>query len=148
VVGQADVNVDANKAIVRRYKVDILNSRNIDALDEIVAVDYLDHAAFPNQARGLTGLKQRVAYLFQALDPRWTIHDMIAERDIVVVRWSHSGTHRGDFLGIPPTGNAFTLRGIDIYRIGDGKLAEHWNVVDLFGFWQQMGAVPQRGRAT
>jgi steroid delta-isomerase-like uncharacterized protein len=136
------MTIEANKAIVRRYKVDILNSRDLEALDQIVSVDYLDHAAFPNQGPGLDGLKQRVVTLFQALDPHWTIQDIVAERDIVVVRWSHSGTHRGEFLGMPPTGKDFTLRGIDIYRISDGKMAEHWNVVDMFGFCQQIGVVP------
>jgi steroid delta-isomerase-like uncharacterized protein len=134
--------VEANKAIVRRYKVGILNSRDVDALDEIVAVDYLDHAAFPTQAPGLEGLKQRVATLIKALDPFWTIHDMIAERDIVVIRWSHVGTHRGEFLGIPPTGRQFTFKGIDIYRLHDGMMAEHWNAVDMYGFLQQIRAIP------
>jgi steroid delta-isomerase-like uncharacterized protein len=141
------VTIEANKAIVRRYKVDILNSRDLDALDQIVAVDYLDHAAFPNQAPGLKGLKQRLATLFRALDPQWTVHDMIAERDIVVIRWSHAGTHIGEFLGIAPTGKNFIFKGIDIYRISHGKMAEHWNVVDMFGFCQQIGSVPQGATA-
>jgi steroid delta-isomerase-like uncharacterized protein len=136
------MTVEENKAILRRYKVDILNSRDIDALDEVVAVDYLDHAAFPGQAPGLEGLKQRVTTLFQALEPTWTIDDIVAEDDMVVLRWSHIGTHVGEFLGIPPTGKSFTLRGIDMYRVRDGKMAEHWNVVDLYGFCQQVGAFP------
>jgi steroid delta-isomerase-like uncharacterized protein len=137
------MSTEANKAILRRYKVDILNSRDIDALDEVVAPGYLDHAAFPGQAAGLEGLKQRVATLFRAFDPHWTIDDIIAERDIVVLRWNHTGTHVGEFLGIPPTGKAFTMRGIDIYRVKDGKMAEHWNVVDMFGFYQQVGLIPE-----
>jgi steroid delta-isomerase-like uncharacterized protein len=136
------MTVEENKAILRRYKVDILNSRDIDALDEVVAVDYLDHAAFPGQAPGLEGLKQRVTTLFQALEPTWTIDDIVAEDDMVVLRWSHIGTHVGEFLGIPPTGKSFTIRGIDMYRVRDGKMAEHWNVVDLYGFCQQVGAFP------
>ena len=141
------MTIEANKAIVRRYKMDILNSRDLGALDQIVAVDYLDHAAFPNQAPGLKGLKQRLAILFRALDPRWTVHDMIAEGDIVVIRWSHAGTHKGEFLGIAPTGKNFIFKGIDIYRISDGKMAEHWNVVDMFGFCQQIGSVGHRTTA-
>jgi steroid delta-isomerase-like uncharacterized protein len=135
----------ANKAIVRRYKVDILNSRDVDALDEVVAEAYLDHAAFPGQLPGREGLKQRVTILFNALDPQWTIHDIIAEDDLVVVRWSHHGTHRGAFLGIQPTGKSFTIGGIDTYRIKDGKMSEHWNVVDMFGLYQQIGLIPAPG---
>jgi len=79
-VSQAEaMTIEANKTVLRRYKVDILNSRDVDALDEVVAEDYLDHAAFPGQAAGLDGLKQRVATMFRALDPHWTIHDVIAD---------------------------------------------------------------------
>ena len=133
---------EANKAVVRRYKEDILNSRDLGALDEIVSNEYLDHAAFPTQGHGLAGLKRRVAYLFQAFDPHWTVHDIIAEGDIVVLRWSHSGIHRGEFLGLEPTGREFTMRGIDMYRVTFGKMSEHWNVVDMFGLYQQLGFLP------
>ncbi len=109
------------------------------ALDAIVGDNYLDHAAFPDQSPGRAGLKQRVAYLFDAFDPQWTIHDIVAERDIVVVRWSHSAVHRGEFLGLQPTGREFTMRGIDIYRVTAGKMSEHWNVVDMPGMYQQLG---------
>lgn len=140
------MTTEANKEIVRRYKEGILNSRDVDALDEIVAIDYLDHSAFPGQAPGLDGLKQRVKTLFRAFDPQWTIHDIIAERDIVVLRWSHTGINVGEFLGIPPTGKPCTQKGIDIYRVEDGKMAEHWNVVDMFGLYQQIGLIPELGR--
>jgi steroid delta-isomerase-like uncharacterized protein len=135
-------SIEANKALLRRYKVDLLNSRDVDALGEVAAVDYLDHAAFPGQAPGLVGLKQRIATLIQALDPVWTIHDVVADRDIVVLRWSHTGTHVGDFLGIPATGRKFVSRGIDMYRVRDGLMSEHWNVVDMLGFCQQVGLIP------
>jgi predicted ester cyclase len=132
------VSIEANKAIIRRYKIDILNSRDVAALDAIVAADYLDHAAFPGQGPGREGLKQRVAYLFDAFDPEWTVHDIVAEGDIVAVRWSHSAVHRGEFLGLEPTGRKFTMRGIDMYRITAGMMSEHWNVVDMFGMYQQL----------
>jgi steroid delta-isomerase-like uncharacterized protein len=82
----------------------------------------------------------------QALDPQWAIHDAIAEDDLVVLRWSLTGTHRGGFLGIPPTGKTFVFRGIDMYRVQDGKIAEHWNVVDMLGFCQQVGGLPSPAR--
>lgn len=131
--------LEANKALLRRYKVGILNARDVDALGEVAAVDYLDHAAFPGQAPGLVGLKQRISTIIQALDPFWTIHDVVAEGDVVVLRWSHIGTHVGEFMGIAPTGRRFVCRGIDMYRVRDGLMAEHWNVVDMYGFLQQVG---------
>lgn len=135
------MTLEANKALLRRYKVDILNSRDIEALHEVAASDYLDHAAFPGQAGGLEGLKERASILWEALDPRWTIDDTIAEADMVVLRWRLTGTHRGTFLGVSPTGLPVTIRGIDMYRVKDGKMAEHWNVVDLLGFYEQIGLV-------
>jgi steroid delta-isomerase-like uncharacterized protein len=140
------MTTEANKALLRRYKTDILNTRDIDALDQVAAPGYLDHAAFPGQPPGLEGLKQRAATLFRALDPQWTIHDAIAEDDLVVLRWSLTGTHRGEFLGIPPTGKTFVFRGIDMYRVRNGRIAEHWNVVDMFGFCQQVGTLPTAAR--
>ncbi|PZR63262.1 MAG: hypothetical protein DLM71_04955 [Chloroflexi bacterium] len=136
------MSIEINRAVIRRYKEDILNSRDVAALDLIVAEDYLDHAAFPEQGPGRNGLKQRVEYLFDAFDPHWTVHDMIAERDMVVVRWSHSALHRGEFLGLQATGRAFTMRGIDMYRVVAGKMSEHWNVVDMFGLYKQVGLLP------
>jgi predicted ester cyclase len=132
-----------NKAIIRRFQEDVLNGRDIDALDEIVAEDYLDHAAFPGQEPGRQGVKRRISYLLAALDPRWTAHEFIAEGDLVVARWSLSGTHRGEFLGLQPTGKEFTLKVIEQYRVKDGQMAEHWNVVDMFGLYQQLGLIPQ-----
>lgn len=130
--------LEANKALLRRYKTGILNDRDVDALEEVAVADYVDHAAFPGQAPGLEGLKQRATILWQALDPRWTIDDIVAERDIVVLRWHLSGRHVGAFAGMTATGKPCVIRGIDMYRVRDGKMAEHWNVVDMYGFWQQV----------
>ena len=139
--------LEANKALLRRYKAGILNDRDIDALGEVASVDYLDHAALPGQAPGLEGLKERVAIIWRTFDPSWTIDEAIAERDIVVLRWHLTGRHRRDFAGIPATGKPCVLRGIDIYRVRDGKMCEHWNVVDLYDLWRAStgDAVPPGG---
>lgn len=130
--------LDANKALLRRYKTAILNDRDLDALGEVAAVDYIDHAAFPGQAAGLEGLKQRATTLWQALDPHWTIDDIVAENDVVVLRWHLTGRHVGTFAGLASTGKPCVIRGIDVYRVHEGKMAEHWNVVDIHGFVQQV----------
>jgi len=130
---------EASKAIVRRYLLDILNRRDTDALDSVVDADYLDHVAFPGQRPSREGVRQRVATLLHALDPQWTVHDLIAERDLVMVRWTLAGTHRGAFLGVPATGRPILFNGIDIYRVTNGKLSEHWNVVDMLEFYRQVG---------
>ena len=122
---------ERNKALVRRYKLEILNGRRLAALGEVAAEDYLDHAAFPGQAPGLAGFRERLEMLIRALDPRWTILDLVADADTAVVRWAMDGIHREDFLGLPATARPVELHGIDVYRISAGRLAEHWNVVDL-----------------
>jgi predicted ester cyclase len=71
-----------------------------------------------------------------------TVEDIIAEGDRVVVRWRNRGTHVGEFLGIPPTGKAFSIEGINIYRVENGMLAEGWNVADVFGQLLQLGVIP------
>lgn len=146
--GAVDVaaSVRANVAVVRRYKTEILNSRDVDALGEVAAVDYLDHAAFPGQASGLEGLKERARLLFRWFDPHWTIDDVVAARDMVVLRWHFVGRHLGTFLGIPATGATCEIRGIDMYRVRDGRMCEHWNVVDNLGFLRQVGALPDVSR--
>lgn len=140
------MTTEANKAIVRRYMMDILNRRNIAALDEVAAIDYVDYVRFPEQIPGREGLRQRLTILFRALDPQWTIQDMIAERDTVVVRWTLCGTHRAEFLGYQPTGRRIAFGGVDIYRIRDGTLAEHWNVVDMLAFHQQIEVIREPER--
>lgn len=132
---------EANKAVVRRYLLEILNHRETDLLGSLVDADYLDHVAFPGQAPGLAGVRQRVNTLLGSLDPQWTVHDLVAERDLVMVRWTLAGTHQGTFLGVPATGKPISFNGIDIYRVTDGKLSEHWNVVDMLEFYRQVGMI-------
>jgi predicted ester cyclase len=81
------------------------------------------------------------------LAPKYTIEDVVAEGDRVVVRWTNSGTHIGVFAGIPPTGRSFVIAGIDIYRVADGKLAEHWHVVDQLAMMAQLGLLPEPSNA-
>lgn len=81
--------------------------------------------------------------LCSAFHPQFTIEDMIAEQDKVVVRWTSRGTHVGAFMRLPATGKPFTIGGIDIHRLQDGKLAEHWHVVGQLSQLQQLGVIPQ-----
>jgi steroid delta-isomerase-like uncharacterized protein len=132
----------SNKDVARRLYDEVFNGRRVEVLDEIVARDYEEHDPLPGQATGIDGFKKRIAILVDALDPHFTIEDIIAEDDRVVVRWTNSGTNVGDFLGMPATGRPFTIAGIDIYRVEDGKLAEHWHVVDMLAQLQQLGYFP------
>jgi predicted ester cyclase len=125
------VGSEENKALVRRYKLEILNGRRLDALGEVASEDYVDHAAFPGQAPGLGGFRQRLELIVRAFDPQWTMLDTVADADRVVVRWILRGVHRAAFLSFAATGAAIELNGIDMYAVKNGKFVEHWNVVDL-----------------
>jgi len=130
------------KDVARRLYDDVYNARSVEVLDEIAVRDYDEHSPLPGQGAGLDGLKERVAMLIDALDPRFEIQDIVAEDDRVVVRWTNTGTHVGDFGGMPASGRRFTIDGIDVYRLREGKLAEHWHVVDMLGLLQQLGFLP------
>ena len=136
------MSIEANKALVRRYYEEVLNGRRVHLLDELAAPDYVENDPLPGQGNGREGIKQRVAMLLDALAPTFTVADVVAENDRVVVRWINSGTHVAPFLGIPATGRSFRMAGIDIHRVADGQLAEHWHVVDQFAMLQQLGLLP------
>ena len=75
-------------------------------------------------------------------DSRFTIEEMVAEGDRVMVRWSSCGTHQGEFHGLPPTGKQVTNSGINIFRIENGRIAEVWDIFDRLWVWQQLGVLP------
>jgi steroid delta-isomerase-like uncharacterized protein len=137
------VATEENKAVVRRYYEGVLNAGDLDALDELAVANYQEHDPLPGQTTGREGLRQRVEMLLRAFRPHFTIEDVIAEQDKVVVRWTNRGAQVGEFLGIPASGKPFTIAGIDIHRLQDGKLAEHWHVVDQLSQLQQLGVIPQ-----
>jgi steroid delta-isomerase-like uncharacterized protein len=136
------MTAEGNKAVVRRYFEEVLNEGNIDLLDELAVPDFEEHDPLPGQGTGIDGLKDRVGMLRDGLAPRFTIDDLIAEGDKVVIRWTNAGTHVGEFLGAPPTGKSFKTPGINIFRVKDGKMTESWHVVDVLGQLQQLGLVP------
>ena len=137
---------EANKTLVRRFYEEVFNKGNLAAIDEICSPNVVDHSLPPGLPAGIAGVKQLVGMYRAAFpDLALTIEDMIAEGDKVVVRWSGVGTHRGDLMGIAPTGKQVAISGIGIDRIANGKLAEHWERFDEMGMMQQLGIVPTPG---
>jgi steroid delta-isomerase-like uncharacterized protein len=143
------MSLEANKEVIRAYVETIFNQRQVERADELVAPDYLDHTALPGQAPGLEGAKQKWAmYLAGLPDLRVTIEELVAEGDKVAVRRSYAGTHRGELLGIPPTGKQVRLGGISIFRLDGGKIAEQWEQLDRLALMQQLGVLPTPGQGT
>ena len=133
---------EENKAMVRRFVDEAQSQGNIGVVDEFLADSFVDHSALPGFSPNRDGVKQLFAMFRTAFpDFRAVIHDQIAEGDKVVTRKTFHGTHQGEFLGIPPTGKQVTIEVIDILRVADGKITDHWNVVDQLGLMQQLGVI-------
>ena len=143
------MSLEDNKAIIRAYVEAVWNQQQLDRADEFMAPDFLDHASLPGQAPGLAGAKNKWA-MYQAGIPdlRVTIEDLVAEGDKVGVRRTYEGTHKGELLGVPPTGNHIQFGGISIFRLIRGKITESWEQVNLLALMQQVGALPTPGRGT
>jgi steroid delta-isomerase-like uncharacterized protein len=133
---------EENKALVRRFYAEI-DKGNIDAMDELVAEDYLDHSPppFPGLAKGREGLKQGFKIFWDATPGYHQIEDQIAEGDKVVTRMTSYGKHEKDLLGAPATGNELKMTSITIHRIANGKLVEKWAEKDVMGFLIQIGVM-------
>lgn len=137
------MSTEHNKAIKRR-EYEAVNQKNLDALEEVIASDVTSHPARPGQALGLEGVRQLFSSLHAAFpDFHIDVADMIAEGDKVVARVTGSGTHQGEFMGIAPTGNRVEFSAIDIARIAEGKIVEHWSNSDQLSLMQQLGVTEQ-----
>jgi steroid delta-isomerase-like uncharacterized protein len=133
---------EENKAIVRRAIDEIFNQGKLEVVNEVISAEYIRHDP-TNSIRGTDGYKQLATGLLTAFaNFRFTIEDIIAEEDKVAVRTTATGTHEGDYMGIPPTGKQVTVTGIYIVRLADGKNVEDWNSSDNLGLLLQLGVIP------
>ena len=135
---------DKNRRLMRRFVEEFQSGGNESVAEELLAADFVDHSPFPGVSPDRDGVKRLFAALRAAFpDLRAVIHDQLAEGDRVATRKTFRGTHRGEFLGISPTGRMVTFDVLEIVRIDKGRIAEHWNVVDLMGLLQQIGMTPR-----
>ncbi len=133
------MTTEENKEIVRRYQ-EASNANNLDALDVLVAKDLVSHNATPGLPPGLEGGKMAHRATLAAFpDLQYHVEDLIAEGDKVVQRFTLHCTHKGEFMGLPPTGREITLDGISIFRLEGGKIVEHWAVQDGLALMIQLG---------
>ena len=136
------MSLDQNKAVVRRFVDEVQNRHNTDAIEEFFSPDIADHSGMAAK-QGIEGIREFFVSVFAAFpDIRFTIHDQVAEGDKVVTRKTFRATHQGDFLGLSATGKSVEVEVIDIFRVSEGKLVEHWALADQHGMLQQMGVVP------
>lgn len=140
-------NVDRTKDVIRRLYSEVLNDGRLEVLDEIASPDHVEHNPFPQQGQGVAGLKQRASMVRTAFNPRFEIEHLIADGDKVAVMWTNTGSHVGEWFGFAPTGKRVVAHGVDIFRLKDGRLAEHWDVVDITDFLASVGVLPGRPAA-
>jgi steroid delta-isomerase-like uncharacterized protein len=138
------VSAEENKAVLRRW-IEAYNERDLQAEADVLAPDYVAHVpAVPGPLEGLEAWRQFSGSFAEAFpDIRLSIEDIMAEGDMVAARVAFRGTHRGEFQGIPPTGKEVAFSSIEVNRVVEGKVEEHWVELDLLGLMQQLGAIPE-----
>jgi steroid delta-isomerase-like uncharacterized protein len=131
----------ANKALVTRYYDEVLNQRNLAALDDLLAPNFASW--LPDGTRlGRAEYRNAVLASHQAFpDLVVEVLDQLAEGDKVATRWRASGTHRGPFAGISATGRPVTITAMHLHRVADAKLTEHWEEIDLLRLMRQLGVL-------
>jgi steroid delta-isomerase-like uncharacterized protein len=140
--GEEAKHMSDAKKVLRRVFEEVWNNKNIAAIDELMADNYVHHdPQSPKFADGREGYEQLVEYYLKAFpDAHFTIDEEIQEGDTAVTRWTVKGTHKGDLPALPASGKTFSVTGITVARFKDGKFVESWNNWDALGLMQQLGS--------
>src|SRR5262249_30245180 len=132
--------------LVRRFYEEVFNQGKVAMIDRYIAANGIDHQMPPGQGNGPEGVKKMVADFRKAFpDGHFTIDDVIADGDKVVVRSTFRGTQKGPLMGVPASGKPVKMTGIDIIRCAGGKMVEHWGNEDDLGLMTQIGAFTAPG---
>ncbi len=134
-------SIAQNKELARRVMEECWNQGKMDAVRELFADDCRYHdPVFPSLTSGAENIRQHITTCRSGFpDLNFTIDDMIAERNEVVIHWTGRGTHKGAFLGMTPTNRTCTVSGTSIFRIDGGKIAEQWSDWNLMSMLDQLG---------
>ncbi len=140
------MSTEENKAKQRRVWEEIFNKGDLSVVPELFAPNYVYHGPVGMEYKGPEGFRQYMTMMRTAFpDIHLTVEDMFAEGDKVVNRYTGRGTHKGELMGIAPTGKQITIAGMVISRYVGGKQVEAWVSMDLLGMMQQMGVAPPMG---
>jgi len=142
------MSTEQNKALVRQLVEEVINQGNMSMIDELLIPDFIEHEELPP---GIPPGREAPKALFTMLrsafpDLKATIEHLIAEGNKVVLHMTWTGTQKGEFMGVPPTGKRISIGVIDIIGIAEGKFVEHWGVMDSMAMMQQLGVVPAPGQ--
>lgn len=129
-----------NQDIVGLVGNSVFNEHDFSVLEDYMREDYIQHN--PLVPQGREGFRTFFETTFEAI-PDWSysLKNIIADGDFVWVYGTYAGTQKGDWLGIPASGKNFAFDAVDIFRLEDGQLAEHWDVMDVYGLFTQLGAI-------
>jgi steroid delta-isomerase-like uncharacterized protein len=131
---------------VRRFVEEFQSGHDVEIARQLISNDCIDWTPVAPFSPDRDGVMELFSMLFDAFpDLHVEIHDLIEAGDKVVTRKTFHGTHLGDFMGVAPTGRTVSWDAIDIVRVRDGQLVEHWNSVDALGLLTQLGALPLPG---
>lgn len=124
------------ETLVRRWTRDAIAEGKLEVFDELLAEDVVDRSG-PTPSRGIETFKARAAAVRAAFtDIDMAVDDLLVDGDAIAWRWTLTGTHVGAFAGIAPTGRRIPLRGVNFQRVQQGRVVEHWTLVDVFGAMQ------------
>jgi steroid delta-isomerase-like uncharacterized protein len=137
-----------NHSIVRQLYEVIWNKRRLEVLSELVSPSHALHGPnFSGSSIGPEAYRRQVALFLAGFpDLHWTIEDTVTEKEKVVILWNFTGTHKGEFMGVPATNKKVSIEGITIHEIGNGKIMDSYVNWDTWGLMQQIGAVPAQGK--
>jgi steroid delta-isomerase-like uncharacterized protein len=133
-----------NKQLVDTFIQELFSKGDLDAVDRYLDPDFVHHnPPAPGAPDGPEGFRYAAAMVRRAC-PDWhsDVHQLVAEGDLVVERFTASGTHRGELMGVKATGNTLTLPGINIFRVRGSKIIERWGCLDQAGLMRQLGLLP------
>jgi len=137
------MSTEENKALIRRLFEEGLNQNKPSVFDELLAPNFVIYDAPPGVQHGREGFRQVVAMFRTAFpDLHVTFEEEFAVDDVVIHRGYVTGTHKGEFQGIPPTGKQVKMKTLDIWRIANGMAVENWVQMDMLGLMQQLGVIP------
>lgn len=134
---------EENKASFRRFIDEVVNKKNLAVIDELIDPDMLDHNPAPDVPPGIEGMKQFMSAFVGAFPGlHSTLEYLVAEGDLVAGRMTTTGTHQGEFMGIPATNKKVTFSEMHIVRISNGKAVDHCGISDNMSLMQQLGVIP------
>jgi steroid delta-isomerase-like uncharacterized protein len=136
------MTLEENKEFMSHFIEEVINEKNLNAADDLVAENFLEHLPFPGQGPGREGLKFALTSMFTGFpDMHWTVNEQVAEGEKVVTRFTWTGTHEGAFMGIPATNKKVEVWGVVIDVVRDGLFSESRIIMDTVGLLQQLGVM-------